>query len=51
MDNIYYQFADIINANSTKIFREDLSDYNDFREDPLHYVPLLDPKNHPISIV
>ena len=49
MDNIYYQFADIINANSTKIFREDLSDYNDFREDPLHYVPLLDPKNRSLD--
>lgn len=33
MDSVYYQFADVINKNSTQIFKEDLSDYNDFRKD------------------
>lgn len=43
MNNIYYQFADIVNKNDSAIFREALSDYNDFRTDPVHYMPILDP--------
>ena len=38
-------FSKIIDTNSTAIFKEDLSNYADFSTDPLHYFPLIDPKN------
>ena len=43
MNNIYFQFADIVNRNDSAIFREQLSDFEDFRTDPAHYMPVLDP--------
>lgn len=43
MNNIYFQFADIVNRNDSAIFREALSDFQDFRTDPAHYMPILDP--------
>lgn len=30
MDNIYFQFAEMINTNSSLNFRENLSNYSDF---------------------
>ena len=41
MDSIYYQFADIVNNNSTLIFKENLGDETDFRTDPIYYKPIL----------
>lgn len=49
MDNIYFQFADVINKNSTKIFKEDLSNYTDFRKNDWNYNPILDPVEYPID--
>lgn len=49
MDSIYFQFADVINKNATSIFKEDLSDYNDFRKDKWNYMPILDPKKYPVE--
>lgn len=47
MDSIYFQFADVFRKNTTSIiFKEDLSDYNDFREDKWRYMPVLDPSNY-----
>lgn len=31
MDSIYFQFASMVNTNSSKHFKEDLSDFADFR--------------------
>ena len=50
MNNIYYQFADIIERNDTKIFKENLADLNDFREESNHYMPILDPREKKITI-
>ena len=41
MDSIYYQFADIVNKNSTEIFKENLGDITDFRDKPPYYLPIL----------
>ena len=41
MDQIYFQFADAVNRNDTKIFRENLSNTTDFRTD-FHHIPLFD---------
>ena len=41
MDNIYYQFADIVNKNDTAIFKENLGDVTDFKEDNRSYIPIL----------
>jgi len=49
MDSVYFQFADVINKNSTQIFKEDLSDYNDFRTDKWNYMPVLDPANRTVD--
>lgn len=51
MNNIYFQFADIVNKNDSKIFREHLSDYEDFRTDSAHYMPILIPEkfNHTVD--
>ena len=49
MDNIYFQFADVINKNSTKIFKEDLSNYDDFRKNDWNYNPILDPIEFPLD--
>ena len=43
MNNIYFQFADIVNRNDSAIFKEQLSDFEDFRTDAKHYMPILDP--------
>ena len=40
MDQIYFQFADAVNRNDTKIFRENLSNTTDFRTD-FHYQPIF----------
>ena len=42
MDQIYFQFADAINTNSTRFFKEDLTDYHNFNS----FVPILDPKKN-----
>ena len=47
MDQIYFQFADAVNTNTTRFFSEDLTNYEDFRADSLHYSPILDPKKNP----
>jgi len=47
MDSIYYQFADIVNTNSTLIFKENLGDETDFRKDKLHYMPILTADKNP----
>jgi hypothetical protein len=31
------------------MFRENLSNYSDFRTDKLHYFPILDPKNYTLD--
>lgn len=49
MDSIYFQFADVVNKNQTQIFKEDLSDYNDFRKDKWNYMPILDPIKYPVD--
>ena len=41
MDSIYYQFADIINSNSTAIFKENLGDVTDFRSEYPYHLPIL----------
>lgn len=35
-----------MNKNDSKIFREQLSDYEDFRTDPAHYMPVLSPAKY-----
>ena len=40
-DSIYFQFADIINTNSTLIFKENLGDETDFRAEPIYQKPIL----------
>lgn len=49
LDSVYFQFADVINKNSTQIFKEDLSDYNDFRKDKWNYMPIIDPTEYPVD--
>ena len=46
MDSIYFQFADAINSNSTRYFKENLGDIKDFRDDEKHYIPILDPRKN-----
>lgn len=46
MDHIYWIFADVVRRNSTAMFRENLSDYEDFRNDEKHYIPILLPKKN-----
>ena len=43
LDNIYFQFAHIIKTNKTNIFKEDLSNYTDFRTENYYYMPILNP--------
>jgi hypothetical protein len=45
MDNIYYQFAEMINTNSSLNFRENLSNYSDFSTHKLYYKPILNHSN------
>lgn len=49
MDSIYFQFAEMVRTNSSHYFKEDLSNYSDFRRDEVHYHPILDPKDHPLD--
>lgn len=44
MDNIYFQLAEVAEQNNTKVFRENLSDYQDFRTEEYVYTPILDPR-------
>lgn len=50
LDNIYYQFADIIERNSTEIFRENLGDITDFREGADYHVPILDHRTNNFTV-
>jgi len=47
MDSIYYQFADIVQHNSTLIFKENLGDETDFRTDSIYYKPILTKDKNP----
>mmetsp|Transcript_3204 Transcript_3204/g.5347 ORF Transcript_3204/g.5347 Transcript_3204/m.5347 type:complete len:149 (-) Transcript_3204:478-924(-) len=44
LDSIYFQFAETIYTNDTKIIKEPLSNLTDFGE--FNYMPILDPRNN-----
>ena len=50
MDSIYYQFADIVQHNSTLIFKENLGDETDFRTDSIYYKPISSWSTNKINI-
>lgn len=39
----------MVNSNSSMFFKEDLSNYTDFREGEPFHQPILDPETHPLS--
>lgn len=39
----------MVRTNSSHYFKEDLSNYTDFRRDEVHYHPILDPKNFTVD--
>ena len=49
MDNVYYQFAEMINTNSSLNFRENLSNYSDFSTNKLYYKPILNHSNYTLD--
>lgn len=44
MDMIYVMFAEAVNHNRTLLFKEDLGNVSDFRDDEFNHVPILDHK-------